>query len=64
MPHDEIVAAAVRVLRRRAERQRKIAEQWTVRGERGAIIRSGEGAIALRIAAALDEVAAEIEAAT
>lgn len=49
-------------LRQRAERQRTIAEDWTVRGARGVIVRSGEGAIALRIAEALDQVADEFEA--
>jgi hypothetical protein len=61
MPHDEIVAAAVRALRRRAERQRSVAESWTARGERGVTIRQGEAAIALRIAAALEAAADEIE---
>ena len=56
-----IRAASVRVLRRRAQRQRDRATTWTVRGARGAIIRQGEAAIALRIALALDETAAEIE---
>jgi len=58
----QITAGAVVALRKRAERQRRIAEDWTVRGERSAIVRSGEGAIALRIAAALDQAADELEA--
>ena len=53
---------AAAALRQRAERQRTIAEDWTVRGARGVIVRSGEGAIALRIAEALDQVADEFEA--
>lgn len=57
-----IRAGAIAALRRRAERQRRIAADWTVTGPRGEVIRSGEGAIALRIAAALDEAADELEA--
>jgi hypothetical protein len=58
---DAVCAGAVRALRRRAARQAAIAESWTARGARGAIIRQGEAAIALRIALALEETAAEIE---
>ena len=59
---EAVVAGAVAALRRRAARQAKIAESWTARGARGAIVRSGEAAIALRIADALDQAAAELEA--
>jgi hypothetical protein len=58
----EIRSGALVALRRRAERQRKIAADWTVTGERGVQVMSGEGAVALRIAAALDEAADAIEA--
>jgi hypothetical protein len=57
----EFRAAAVSALRRRAERQRKLAADWTVTGENGVRIMSGEGAIALRIATALDQAADELE---
>jgi hypothetical protein len=56
------LAGAVTALRRRAERQRKIAEAWTVYGERGVRVMSGEAEIALRIAASLDQAADELEA--
>ena len=63
---DELEAAftvgAVASLRRRAARQRKLAEAWTVTTERGVAILSGEAAVALRIAAALDEAADELAA--
>jgi hypothetical protein len=58
---DDILAGAVRALRRRAQRQRKIAEAWTAHGARGVTVRSGEAAIALRISAALEAAADEIE---
>jgi hypothetical protein len=59
---DAVCAGAVRALRRRAARQAAIAESWTTHGARGVIVRSGEAAIALRIAEALDQAAHEIEA--
>jgi NTP pyrophosphatase (non-canonical NTP hydrolase) len=46
-----ILAGAVAALRKRADRQRKVAAQW---GEG-----SGEAAIALRLAAEFDELADE-----
>ena len=58
----DIIDGAVTALRRRAERQRKIADAWTVHNERGVIVRSGEASVALRIAAALTEAADELEA--
>jgi hypothetical protein len=58
---DAIRAGAVRALRRRADRQRAIAKSWTVHGERNAVIRQGEAAVALRIAQALSECADELE---
>jgi hypothetical protein len=58
----DIRAGAIAALRRRAERQRKRAEDWTVVGEKGQRIMAGEGAVALRIAVALDQAADELEA--
>jgi hypothetical protein len=52
---------AVIALRRRAARQRKIAADWTVTGERGVRIVAGEGRIAERIAEALEQAAKELE---
>jgi hypothetical protein len=57
-----VVAGAVAALRRRAERQRAIAKDWTVTGADGTASLAGEAAIALRIAAALDQAADELEA--
>jgi hypothetical protein len=57
----DIHAGAIAALRRRAQRQRAIAESWTVRGERGTIVISGEGRVAERIAGALEAAADEIE---
>jgi hypothetical protein len=57
-----VLSGAIAALRRRAQRQRAISESWTVRGERGATVLSGEAAVALRIAEALDQAAAAIEA--
>jgi hypothetical protein len=48
----EILAGTIAALRRRADRQRKVAAQW---GEG-----SGEAAIALRLAATYDELADEL----
>ena len=56
-----IRAAAVRVLRRRAQRQRDRAASWTIIGANGVRIVAGEGRIAERIAAALDQAADELE---
>ena len=57
-----IIAGARRALRRRADRQRAIADGWTVHGASGVIIRSGEASIAMRIAEALDQAADDLEA--
>jgi hypothetical protein len=59
---EAIVAGAIAALRRRADRQTAIAKSWTAHGERGAIIRQGETAIALRIAEALGQAANDLEA--
>jgi hypothetical protein len=58
---DGFRTGAALALRRRASRQRQRATDWTVIGAKGERITSGEGAIALRIAEALDQVADEIE---
>jgi hypothetical protein len=58
----EFLAGAIAALRRRAARQRDIAKSWTTHSERGAVILQGEAAIALRIAAALDDAADDLEA--
>jgi hypothetical protein len=55
------LAGAVTALRRRAARQARIAADGTTRGSRNAVIRQGESAVALRVAQALNELAAEIE---
>jgi hypothetical protein len=57
-------AGAIVALRKCATRQAEIAASWTTVGERGAVIRAGEAAIALRISAALGDLAAEFEAET
>jgi hypothetical protein len=55
------LAGAVRALRRRAERQRKRAADWTASDANGVRIVAGEGRIAERIAEALEQAAEEIE---
>jgi hypothetical protein len=56
-----IALGAARAIRRRAARQRKIAKIWTAHGEHGAVVVTGEGRIAERIAAALEAAADELE---
>ena len=58
---DPIVAGALRPLRRRAIRQRKRGADWTITSAKGVRIVAGEGRIAERIAAALDQAADELE---
>jgi hypothetical protein len=58
---EAIVAGAIAALRRRAERQAAIAKGWTAYGERNAVIRQGEAAIAARLAAVLASLADELE---
>ena len=58
---DAVCAGAVAALRRRAQRQRAISESWTMRGARGVTVRSGEAVIADLLAAALTEIADELE---
>jgi hypothetical protein len=55
------VAGAVSALRKRAQRQAKLAAEGTAVGDRGAVIRTGEGALAARLAVALEDAAAELE---
>ena len=57
---EAVVAGAVRALRRRAARQRQRAADGTVQGARRAIVRTGEAAIALRIAEAFEAAAVEL----
>jgi hypothetical protein len=57
-----MLRGAVLALRRRAARQARIAADWTTVGANGVRLTSGEGAIALRIAEALDQAVAELEA--
>ena len=57
-----ILGAAAATLRRRAHRQARIAQDGTSVGDRGAIIRGGEEAIAQRIAETLNELADEFGA--
>jgi hypothetical protein len=56
-----MLQGASRALRRRAARQMRVAADGTTVGERGAIIRSGEPAIALRLASALTQLADDLE---
>jgi hypothetical protein len=57
----EIRAGAISALRRRAARQAAKARDETVRTESGVAIRTGEAAIADRVAKALAALADEIE---
>lgn len=58
----EFRAGAIKALRRRADRQRQRAADWTVVGANGVRIVAGEGRIAERIAEALDQTADELDA--
>ena len=57
----EIYAGAVSAIRRRAARQAAKARDETARTESGVAIRTGEAAIASRLAEALSAIANEIE---
>jgi hypothetical protein len=59
---EAIIAGAVAALRRRAMRQARIAADGTITTERGVLIRTGEGAVARRIALVLDDLADELAA--
>jgi hypothetical protein len=52
---------ASRALRRRARRQEKLAESGTATEEGGAIIRTGEAVLAIRLASVFSQIAAEFE---
>jgi hypothetical protein len=55
------LAGAVAALRRRADRQGKLAKEGTTIGERGVVFRTGEGALADRLSVVLSQLAAEFE---
>jgi hypothetical protein len=57
---EAVVAGAIAALRRRAARQRQHAADGTVQGARRVIVRTGEAAVALRIAEALEAAAVEL----
>jgi hypothetical protein len=57
----DIVAGAIAALRRRAARQAGIAKVGTTIGEHQAVIRSGEAAVAARLAEAFGGLAHDIE---
>jgi hypothetical protein len=48
-------------LRRRADRQSKIDEAGTMRGDRGVLIRTGEAVLAGRLSSVLGALAADFE---
>jgi hypothetical protein len=56
-----MLRGAAQALRRRAERQAKIAKRGMIIGERGVVFRSGEGVLAERLAPLLAELATEFE---
>jgi hypothetical protein len=58
----DMLAGTIAALRRRADRQRKRAADWTVTGANGVRIMAGEGRIAERIAETFDQLANELEA--
>jgi hypothetical protein len=56
-----IRAGAIAALRRRADRQAKIAKDGMTIGERGVVFRTGEGVLADRLSVVLSQLAAELE---
>jgi hypothetical protein len=62
---DPLQAAMLRgaalALRRRADRQARIAKEGTTIGERGVVFRTGEGVLADRLSVVLSKLAAELE---
>jgi hypothetical protein len=58
-----ILHGAALALRRRAERQAKIAKEGTTIGERGVVFRTGEGVLADRLSMVLSQLAEEFEGA-
>jgi flagellar biosynthesis/type III secretory pathway protein FliH len=59
-----MLAGASSAPRERAERQARIAADGTTHGKRGVVIRTGEGAIAARLAEAFSQLADEFAADT
>jgi hypothetical protein len=57
----EMLRGAAVALRRRADRQEKLAKDGTAHSANGSPIRTGEAAIAVRVAATLSQLAAEFE---
>jgi hypothetical protein len=57
----ELLAGAAAALRKRAKRQAQLAALGTTRGDRDVIIRTGESAIAARLADAFSRLASEFE---
>jgi hypothetical protein len=57
----DMFSGAAAALRRRADRQAKIAKAGTTRGDRGVSVRTGEAAIAARLAAVFSKLAHEFE---
>jgi hypothetical protein len=57
----EMMRGAALALRRRADRQAKLAEDGTATAEDGSRILTGEAAIATRVSMTLAELAAEFE---
>ena len=60
----DMLRGGAAALRRSADRQAKIARDWTTRGDRGVNIRTGEGAIAGRLAEVFSQLADEFAAET
>jgi len=58
-----MLRGAAQALRQRADRQAKLAEAGTTRADHGVVIRTGEAAIATRIAMTLAALADEIDGA-
>jgi hypothetical protein len=56
-----MLRGAALALRRRADRQSKIDEAGTMRGDRGVLIRTGEAVLAARLSSVLTSLADELE---
>ena len=56
-----MLRGAALALRRRADRQSKIDEAGTMRGDRGVLIRTGEAVLAGRLSSVLGALAADFE---
>jgi hypothetical protein len=59
----DMLQGAASALRNRAERQAKLAQAGAMRGDRGVSVRTGEAAIAARLADAFSQLASEFEGA-